>query len=246
MPVKPSQSGSRILSALEMIAEHQPLGVTDLARLLADNVAATQRALATLAEDGWIRPAAGKPTRWELTAHIHTVAQHAYGSHDLRRRARPALEALWQETGESVLLNVPDAGRFIVIDVLESPQYLRTAPPVGLIVPASWGSATARALLPYMSSDERMLYLGEPPDAALQRDFLETVERGYAVSEGDVMQGSTNIAAPVFEIDKRPVAAVLVSAPTARIDSDDRVRLGAMVKATAEKLSRGAAPFALL
>ena len=91
-----------------------------------------------------------------------------------------------------------------------------------------------------------MLYLGEPPDAALQRDFLETVERGYAVSEGDVMQGSTNIAAPVFEIDKRPVAAVLVSAPTARIDSDDRVRLGAMVRATAEKLSRGAAPFASL
>ena len=116
MAVKTSQSGARILVALERIAERQPLGVSELARSLDSSVAAAQRAIATLAEQGWIRQAVGKPVRWELTGHIHTVAQHAYGSHDLRRRARGALEELWRETGESVLLIVPDDRRFIIAD----------------------------------------------------------------------------------------------------------------------------------
>jgi IclR family acetate operon transcriptional repressor len=244
LPVKPSQSGSRILAALEKIAQNQPLGVSDLARMLDDNIAAAQRAIATLAADGWIRTAPGKPRRWELTEHIHTIAQHAYGSHDLRRRARGALEELWRETGESVLLNVPDGSRFVVIDVLESPHYLRSAPPVGMAVQPRW-SATGRAMLPFMSPVEQEAYLGEPPDAAMREDFAQTAARGYAVSEGDVVQGSTNIAAPIFEFDHRPVGAVLVSAPTDRAGAEEYARLGAMVLATARKLSRGEAPAVL-
>lgn len=77
------------------------------------------------------------------------------GSHDLRRRARAALEALRDESGESVLLNVPDGGKFIVIDVLESRHYLRSAPPVGITVPSN-GSATSRAILPFMTQEEQI------------------------------------------------------------------------------------------
>ena len=238
MPVKPSQSGSRILAALEKIAEHQPIGVSDLARLLEDNIAATQRAIATLAGDGWIKTASGSPTRWELTAHIHTVAQHAYGSNDLRRRARSVLEELRRDTGESVLLNVPEGGKFVVIDVLESPHYLRTAPPVGLIVPSVW-SATARALLPFMTLEQQREYIGKPADEAMLQDFIETGKRGYVISQGDVIQGSTNIAAPIFELDGRPIGAVLISAPTDRTASREYERLGAMVMTTGRRLSRG-------
>jgi len=241
MGVKPSQSGARILAALEKVAIHQPVGVSDLARVLDENLSATQRALQTLADEGWIRPAPGKPVRWELTAHIHTVAQRAYGGHDLRRRARPALEALRDETGESVLLNVPDGGKFVVIDVLDSPHYLRVAAPVGLIVSAK-ASATSRALLPYMSPEEQAAYLGEAPDAAMLEHFVETVEQGYAISIGDVVPGSTNIASPIFEMDGRPIGAVLISAPSDRAIADDYARLGAMAAATAQRLSRGSAP----
>jgi IclR family acetate operon transcriptional repressor len=238
MAVKTSQSGARILVALERIAQHQPIGVSDLARLLDTNVAAAQRAIATLAEEGWIRPAPERPVRWELTAHIHTVAQHAYGSHDLRRRARGALEQLWRETGESVLLIVPEDGKFIVIDVLESQHFLRSAPPVGLVVPPR-ASATAWAMLPYMRSEQQLAHLGEPPDAAMTREFAETVARGYAISRGDVFAGSTNLAAPIFEMDGRPIGAVLISVPNDRAGPGEEARLGEMAMATASRLSRG-------
>lgn len=238
MAVKTSQSGARILLALERIAQNQPLGVSELARQLDTNVAAAQRAIATLAEEGWIRQAPGKPVRWELTAHIHTVAQHAYGSHDLRRRSRGALEELWRETGESVLLIVPDGHRFIVADVLESPHFLRSAPPVGLVVPPR-ASATAWAMLPYMPAERQQEFLGEPADAAMEAEFAATRTRGYAISRGDVFAGSTNLAAPIFEMDGRPIGAVLVSVPNDRAGKTEEERLGAMTRDTGRRLSRG-------
>lgn len=239
MAVKTSQSGARILDALERIAQNQPVGVTMLARLLETNVAAAQRAIATLAREGWIRPATGRPAGWELTARIHTVAQHAYGSHDLRRRARGLLEKLWRETGESVLLIVPDDAKFVVIDVLESPHFVRSAPPVGLVVPAR-ASATAWSMLPYMSPQRQSEFLGEMPDAEMHARFAQTEAVGYAVSRGDVFAGSTNIAAPIIEIDGRPIGAVLISVPNDRAGPGEEARLGAMVLAVARELSRGA------
>ncbi len=240
MTVKTSQSGARILCALEKIAQSQPLGVSELARLLGTNVAAAQRAIATLADEGWIRHASGRPVRWELTSHIHTVAQHAYGNHDLRRRARPHLERLLRESGESVLLIVPEDQRFIVIDVLESSHYVRSAPPVGLVVPSK-ASATAWSMLPFMTADQQQGFLGEPPDAELLGRFAETTVRGYAISRGDVFAGSTNVAAPIFELDGRPVGAVLISVPNDRAGAGEEARLGAMVVEVARELSRGVA-----
>jgi IclR family acetate operon transcriptional repressor len=240
MAVKTSQSGARILGALERIARNQPVGVSELARLLETNVAAAQRAIATLADEGWIRLAPGRAARWELTGHIHTVAQHAYGSHDLRRRARPVLEELWRQTGESVLLIVPDGRRFIVIEVLESPHFVRSAPPVGLVVPPR-ASATAWAMLPYMSSEQQREFLVEEPDEEIAQKFAETLALGYAVSRGDVFAGSTNVAAPVLEMDGRPVGAVLISVPNDRASPSEEARLGRLVLAVADQLSRGPA-----
>jgi IclR family acetate operon transcriptional repressor len=242
MPIPRSLGGARILTVLEKIAQNQPVGLTDLARLAGAEKSAVQRAILTLADAGWIRAAPGKPTRWELTSHIHSVAQHATsGHHDLRRYARTALEALRDQTGESVLLNVPQHSQFVVIDVLESRNYLRTAPPIGMIV-SSHGSATSRALLPFMTAEEQRDFLGAAPNAAQLKDFAATAARGYVISRGDVVAGSTNIAAPIFDKNSRPVAAVLVSAPTDRTAADVTEKLGSMVAATARKLSRGAAP----
>ena len=241
MPVKPSQSGARILAALDKIALHQPVGVSELARLLDENLGAVQRALQTLADEGWIHMAPGKPTRWELSAHIHTVAQHAHGSHDLRRRARGILEALWKETGESVLLIVPEGMRFVVIDLLESLHYVRSSVPVGFVVPPG-PSATAWAILPFMSAELQAAFLRKEPDAAMLDHFAQTRKQGYAVSRGDVFAGSANFAAPIFEKDGMPIGAVLLSVPNDRAAIEEEVRLGTMVRHAADRLSHGMAP----
>lgn len=238
MAVKRSQSAVRVLAVLEGIARHQPVGVSELARLLASDKSAMQRAIMTLADEGWIRTAAGMPSKWQLTAHILAVAHLGHMSNDLRQRSRVALEALRDESGETVQLIVPDQRRFVVIDALESKQLLRAVPHVGMAVPVR-NSATGRALLPYMSPDQQVELLGQPPDKALRTEFAASLKRGYSISDGDVIAGTTSLAAPIFEVDGSAVGAVVVSGPSERLTAKRYSSVGAMTLQTAGALSRG-------
>jgi IclR family acetate operon transcriptional repressor len=241
MPVKHSQSAAKVLAVLEKVVEYQPVGVSDLARLTGGDKSGVQRALTTLAREGWIRAAAGSPKRWEITERIHALAQIAHGSHALRHRARLALQALSNETRETVSLNVVERGRIVVAEVLESPHQLRVALPPAMVVPPL-ASATGRAILAYMTPERQAELIGQPPHPTELEAYAATVARGYAISTGVLFPGFTTVAAPVFEADGRPVAAMLVSAPSERLPPEQYDRVGAMVRAAALRVSRGLAP----
>jgi IclR family acetate operon transcriptional repressor len=230
-----------VLSVLEKVVEYQPVGVSDLARLIGGDKSGMQRALTTLAREGWIRAAPGTPTRWELTERLHALAQIAHGSHALRHRARGALQQLSRDTGETASLNVLERGRIVVAEVVESPHPLRVVLPPAMVVPPL-STATGRAILAHMSPERRLELIGQPPHAAELEAYAETLARGYAISIGVLFPGFTTLAAPVFEADARPVAAVCLSAPADRLPLADYDRAGAMVRAAALGLSRGLAP----
>lgn len=197
----------------------------------------------TLADDDWITAAPGTPTRWQLTHHILTVAYMRPDDGELQQRARDALVALRDETGESALLSVPDVRNFIVMDVIESRQMLRTSTSIGTIVPAQ-GSATGQVLLPYLSPERQRQMLGAQPDASMREQFQAARQHGYAVStnvviDGVVIDGATNIAAPIFEVDGRPIGAIAITGPTARMTADHQARIGPLVAHAARTLSRG-------
>jgi DNA-binding IclR family transcriptional regulator len=239
MAVNGSKSGTRILAVLELIARNQPVGVSEIARLMDADKSAIQRAIVTLAREGWIQAAPLPPTRWLLTGHIHLVAHLAHGG--LRGRVRAALEALRDTSGETTGLTVPDAGRFVTIEAVESRQRLRMALHVGMEV-LSDVSATGRAVLPYLPAARQLELLGAPPSAQLQRDFATSVRQGYFVREDDDVYHSINIAAPVFEVDGSPMGAVILCAPRERLTPSDYERVGAMVLRTARELSLSAPP----
>ena len=58
-------TGARVLEVFEAVAEHQPVGVAALSRMLGIDKSAVQRALVTLAEQGWIQARDDPTTRWE-------------------------------------------------------------------------------------------------------------------------------------------------------------------------------------
>lgn len=238
MAVKRSHSGSRILSVLEAIASQQPIGVTALARLLDEDKSAIQRALMTLADAGWIRTVSEPPTRWELTAHILAVAYAAHGSNDLRRRARPILERLRDDTNETVLLALPDIKKFVIADVIESRQMLRMVPDIGDVI-APRNTATGRAMLAFMQREQQIDMLGGEPEHALLDGLVLTRERGYAISEGETNPLATNIAAPIFEMDGNVVAAIVVCGPRERLQADTHAGIGAALLQATRELSRG-------
>ena len=72
----------------------------------------------------------------------------------LVRAARPALEWLRDETGESVQLYVPRGDVRVCVVSLESPHSLRTIVPVGATLPMDRGSA-AKVLRPAHATGPR-------------------------------------------------------------------------------------------
>jgi IclR family acetate operon transcriptional repressor len=159
-------------------------------------------------------------------------------NNDLRKRAHTALETLRNETGESALLAVPDVHHFIVVDVVDSRQVLRTSTTVGTIVPPRV-SATGRAVLAFLSKTKQIEMLGGEPEQDLLDEYPTIRKCGYSISVGSVFPGATNIAAPIFEADGRPVGAVAITGPTERLSTERHARLGSIVVATARNLSRG-------
>ncbi len=240
MAVKRSQSAGRMLKVFEAVAGAQPAGVSALARSLDADKSAVQRDLMTLADAGWIRPATGAPGQWELTPHVLTLARPPYSADSLRLRARPSLERLRKETGETAYLTIPDGDRFVVLDALESGHVLRMVPSVGMVVPVE-GSATARAMLPWLPDADQARLLGGPPPAAMEEEFGATRTRGYAVNDGDIAPGAVAMASAIFAKDGLPIGTLVITGPAERLPPDRRPALGAALCREARLLSGGEA-----
>jgi IclR family acetate operon transcriptional repressor len=237
MTVKPVRSAERVLATLEALAEHQPMGVGALARVLDDDKSAVQRALVTLAQAGWIRPAPGDQARWELTARSLVVAEHAQRRSGLRQRVHGSLVSLADETGESLILAVRDAGRIVIVDVVESRQLVRTVPHVGMVIPPTT-SAAGQAVLAAMDDASLVAFLGSGPDAQTQQSLREVAARGWSLNEGHgAEEGATSVGAAILDADGIPVGGIAISAVADRMPKPVQRRLGERVAAVAASLS---------
>jgi IclR family acetate operon transcriptional repressor len=222
-----------MLQVFEAIAAKQPVGVSALSRALDADKSAVQRDLMTLADAGWIRPlSAGL---WELTPRILTLAHTPHSSNELRQRARPTLEMLRQNTGETAYLAVLHEDHFVVIDALESPQVLRMVPPIGLVIPID-GSATARAILPYLDSAEQTRLLGAEPSAAMLEQFAATITRGFAINDGDIVSEAIAIASAILDGNEQPLGAIVLTGPSERFDPVRRMELSTTLIAATKSL----------
>jgi DNA-binding IclR family transcriptional regulator len=132
--------------------------------------------------------------------------------------ARPALEWLRAETGESVQLFVRDGEERVCVESLEAPHELRTIVPVGARLPLDRGSG-GRALR---------------GPAAAAANWVESV--------AERQPGVASVSAPVLDPDGRVVAAVSVSGPIDRISRTPGKRYGDAVVEAAARISPGPRP----
>jgi IclR family acetate operon transcriptional repressor len=239
MTAKPSQTGARVLRVLEALAGHQPIGTRALARMMDDDKSAVHRAIATLADEGWVQRAGLRPGQWEVAPRILAVADKAFGGdgQDLRRRARPALEALRDACGETAILVVPDVIGLVVAEVVESPDMLRVVPPLGAVI-ATEISAAGRAILALLPPHQRAELLGRQPDEALLAMCAATRDRGYAISERETQPGTTSLGSALLDYAGHPSGAVCVSGPSERFGRAQFETVGALIADTARALSR--------
>jgi DNA-binding IclR family transcriptional regulator len=158
--------------------------------------------------------------RFALGLRLAVLAQAASDSFPLAEVARPALERLRDETGESTQLYVRDGDRRVCVESLESPHGLRTIVAVGAVLPLDVGSA-GRVL----------------------RDNPTLRRNGWVESVGEREAGVASVSAPVRDRDGTIVAAVSVSGPIERTSRTPGKRYGdAVVRAARDVERRYASP----
>lgn len=238
MPVNANKSGTRLLQVLEQIARSQPVGVRQLARMLDLEKSATQRAVTTLAEAGWIQPASLSAAGWELSVRILHVSHLAHGSNSLRQRARPALEALRDATNETAYLAIPAEDGFVVLDVAESRESLRTVVPCGSLLHID-DMAIIDAVLPYLGPEKRDELMGKVPKDKLRRAWQGAMETGYSIAEDAQDENSITIAVPVLGTYSEAIGALCVRAVRARTGPEKQREIGRLLLEKQQELSLG-------
>lgn len=241
------QSVARTLRALETLAEHQPLGVSELARRLGLPKATAQRILVTLAEAGWIHQTGTETTRWRLTPRALTVAQRASEEMSIREVARDHIVELGRATNETVHLSVLELRRgMVLIDRVDCDQPIRTWRPIGS-VSALHATSTGLAAIAHLPEKDLDEVIGRglerftettvtDPDA-LKADLAEIRRRGYSVNHGRNRPDICAIGAPILDSTGRPVGAVCITMPAFRFDAHRQAEWGAAVAETGAAIS---------
>ncbi|MFB4277425.1 IclR family transcriptional regulator [Nonomuraea sp. MTCD27] len=224
------------LRVLEEVAARQPIGVGELARGLGLPKSTVQRSLRTLHEAGWIRPAGGEVTRWQVTSKALQVARGT--ELGLRDAAMPVMEELRQRTGETIHLMVPEGDAVVLIERLETDKPLRIVLPLGIRLPLH-ASANGKAVLAHLHRPA-----GELPGytdttiidpGALRAELEAVLARGYADNRGEWRSDIAAVAAAVLGPDG-PVASLSVSTPASRMPEELRAEYGKLVTQAARAL----------
>jgi IclR family KDG regulon transcriptional repressor len=164
---------------------------------------------------------------WEL-------GQHYAGHHDLLSAARPVMDALALELGETVQLARLDGLENVYIAISESPQPMRLASRVGLRLP-SHATGIGKALLSQLDPDEVTRRLAgahlekfTPYTISDPEELITAIDRvridGYGEDNQEYTLGCRCVAVPLrlptLTAESPVVAALSVTAPLFRCGPD--------------------------
>lgn len=243
-PAYPIASVNNALLLLLLFREQPRVRLTDACKYLGVAHSTAHRLLAMLAHHGFVQQ---EPVTRAYIAGpaLVEVGLAVVGSLNVREQARPIMEELAEELGETVHLGVLEGAEVRYVDGVESERALRVVARTGTLAPAHCTSL-GKALLSQMT-DEQVAELyptSAEPFAArtdksittqtkLLKEVAKARERGYAVNSGETEEDVGSVAVAFRDFAGRP-AAIAVAAPTSRLSAQRVSRIGqAMTEALA-------------
>ena len=215
------------LAVLEcFVGGHDRLTAADAARMAGLTRATARRCLLTLVDLGYLTYD-GKFFR-PLPKMLRIGGAYLTGN-PLPQHAQAILAAARDRIGESVSLAILDGPNAVFVARAAVPRLVSTGVNVGAALPA-YCSATGRVLLAGLADDEVRARLDQASrlaltprtrtDPAALLQVVQAVRReGFALVEEELELGMRSLAVPVRDREGRVVAAMSVSAASARVSS---------------------------
>lgn len=203
------------------------------------------RILHTLESRAWIEK---KGDRYHLDYMLIHYGMLTLARRDLVEVARPHLQALMRDLGETAHLAVLSGTQSMLMAVCESENHIRLSSPVGTLLPLNCTSH-GKVFLAWSIDELLETFLTDVDLTAGTSRSLTTIEelkkeieqiriQGYALDDLEFFNDVRCCAAPIFDGAGQCIAAVGITATGARFPSSMIAEGAARVKDAAATISR--------
>lgn len=232
------QSADKALAIVSAFDEGRPdLGVSELAAELGIHKSTVSRLLAALERRGLVRREGERFAPGPELARLGALATRGL---PLLGAARPPLERLAEQTGETVNLAVRDGTRALNVLQVDAAHFVGVTDWTGRAPPLH-ATANGKALLAFGGARagklERLTPRTIVDRGRLRAELERTRNVGFAVAVEELELGLHAVAAPVFDSTGACVAAVSVSGPAYRLPERRLPQLGELCAAAAAEVS---------
>jgi DNA-binding IclR family transcriptional regulator len=239
---------ARWVLVLEAFATQGEWGIRDLAASVGLPRSSVLRIVHEMMRLGLLTPA-GTAGRTSVGPGLARLAVRLTERVDVVRLARPVLDELRDETGETAILALYDRARrqFRAVTASEASH------PIRYIWESLTGwsdvhlGASGKGILAFLPVDEQERILGSLPDpvpgarpislADLRLELAAARAKGYVLSRGERAAGAVGVSAPIRDAGGRVVGDVLMGWPDNRTDPGKEARAAAAAVRAAERLS---------
>jgi DNA-binding IclR family transcriptional regulator len=242
--MRTTEAVDRVVTVLELLAgSPQGLGPSEVGEHLGVHKATASRLLGTLAARHLVeRTSSG---RYRLGPGMIRLAGFAVHGTGLVTSARPAIEALSAQTGETVTLGILEGLHVLYVDEVYDRHSIVSANWIGRRSPVHC-SSSGKVLVAF--DDDRVDQILRGPlesptrhsitdPEALRRVLSDVRRRGFAASTSELEEGLNTVAVPV-RVDGRVVAAVSISGPSFRLPAKELPRLAPLAEQTCISIAR--------
>jgi DNA-binding IclR family transcriptional regulator len=249
-PNYPVESVDRALALLLLLRDRRSMSVSEASRAVGVAPSTAHRLLAALQYRGFVAQDPATKAYGPGPVLLELGLSVVRGL-DIRAQARPVMEALVREVGETAHLAILRGGSsdILFIESVESDKALRVANRAGMTLPAH-ATAAGKALLAGLSPAE--LHALYPVDnlphsrprahttrAALEQELASVRARGYATNFDESEPDVSAVAAAITDRAGRTRAALTVSAPLSRLDEAQVTRIAQAVLRAAGEIGAG-------
>lgn len=235
----------KALHVIETLAfSEAPRGVSELAKALGYQKSNVHRILNTLLEQGYVvRFDVG--SLYQLNYKLFEIGLRVVSRLRLSEVARPYLQRLVQETGESAHIMIYDNAQIIYLDKIENNAPIRASTDPGMRAPA-YCVASGKILLAYQPVEEvnrvlRNLRAHTPHTVINPETLRAEIDAaricGYATNREGWRVGVAGAAAPVFVGINNAIAALAIVGLADRLDDDKLNEAGKLLAKAAMEFS---------
>ena len=239
------QKALRLLSTFSI--ESPELSLVELAHETGLSVSTAHRLLATLEAEGFVERVPGQ-TRYRLAIKVFRLGGIVLHRMELNTVGTPVLARLATETEDTTYLSVLSGDIVLCVGRVEGIRHSRSQfLAVGRHLPLHCGAAS-KVLLAYLAEDRvrqmlsRCTLVGHTDRTITDpEEFIQALSQfraqSYALSDEEITQGVTAIAAPIWDQNGQVIAAISLSGAAERFGPDTRASLIDKVKEAGTQIS---------